>query len=157
MAERRDSRGDGGRMAGRTDDVTRQAENTWAAIRSQTGEQAGQMIQRLRDQSGEYLSQRKALAAEGLSSVSAAIHRAAEKLSDQNSGTLATYVDAAAQRVDDAARYIDSRDLAELRTDAEDFVRRQPAVALGAMFIGGLAVARFLKAGSGGGSSRSRR
>jgi hypothetical protein len=156
MAARRESRGNG-RMAGRTDDLTERVRGTFAALREQTGEQAGQVFERLREQGTEYVSQRKALAAEGLSSVGAAIHRAAEKLSDQKSSGLATYVDAAAQRVDEAARYVEARDLAELRRDAEAFVRRQPAVALGAMFLGGLALAQFMKAASDAGSSPSRR
>jgi hypothetical protein len=157
MAARRESRGNDGRMTGRTDDLTERVRGTFAALKQQTGEQAGQVFEQLREQGTEYVSRRKALAAEGLSSVGAAIHRAAEKLTDQNSSGLATYVDAAAQRVDEAAKYVEQRDLAELRRDAESFVRRQPAVALGAMFIGGLALAQFIKAASDGGSSRSRR
>ena len=156
MAARRESRGNG-RMAGRTDDLTGRVRGTFAALKQQTGEQAGQVFEQLREQGTEYISRRKAVAAEGLSSVGAAIHRAAERLTDQNSSGLATYVDAAAQRVDEAARYVERRDLEGLRHDAETFVRRQPAVALGAMFIGGLALARFIKAATDAGAPSSRR
>jgi hypothetical protein len=94
----------------------------------------------------EFLSERKSLVAEQLANISSAIRRAADKLHDTDSEFIATYVDRAADKVDDVGHYIEQNDLRDVVEDAGVVARQQPLLFGGAMFLAGLATARFLKA-----------
>jgi hypothetical protein len=94
-------------------------------------------------------------AAEELSHLGAAVRRAADKLHDQKSGGLAEYVDTAAEKIDSAATFLEERDLAELAQQVGQVARRNPAVVMGGLFLAGLAVGRFIKAGQAQAPRRS--
>ncbi|MEX2016220.1 MAG: hypothetical protein WD873_06235 [Candidatus Hydrogenedentales bacterium] len=90
----------------------------------------------------------KTRAAEKIEGYGSAVHRAADKLREENDENIAHYADMVAGEFDRVAGYLRQRDVRSLLRDVEDGIRRRPEVALGALFIAGLALARFLKASS---------
>src|SRR5215212_4777428 len=80
-----------------------------AALREQAVEQAGTVTNSLRTRGSQMLSTQKLLAAEELSHLGAAVRRAADKLHDTNSTALGGYVDTAAQKLDEAAQFLEER------------------------------------------------
>lgn len=59
---------------------------------------------------------------------------------------LADYADKAAEHVEQATQYLDEADLETVLHDAGDLAREHQAIAVGGLFIVGLALSRFLKA-----------
>ena len=131
--------------------------DSWKTVRSQAGEQASALTRSLREHGQSVLDDQKARAAAEIQNFGAAVRRAADKLHDQNSEALAHYVDNAAESLQGVARYVEELDVTELAREAQEFARRRPAVVVGGMFLLGLGVARFIKAGQAGGSSVRRR
>jgi hypothetical protein len=126
--------------------VTAALRQTVATVREQADEQASQLTRTLRERGQSMLDRQKQLVASEISHLGAAVRRASGNLQDQNSPTLAQYVDNAARRLDGMARYVEDSDLGELGREIEQFVRRRPAVIVGGMFLTGLAIGRFVKA-----------
>ena len=116
------------------------------AARERAGSQVGELVEQVKHEGEEFLSERKSLVAEQFTNISSAIRRAADKLHDTDSGFLANYVDRAADKVDDVGHYIEENDLRDVVEDAGVVARQQPLLFGGAMFLAGLAAARFLKA-----------
>ena len=116
------------------------------SARERAGTQVGELVEQVKHEGEEFLSERKSLVAEQLTNISSAIRRAADKLHDTDSEFIANYVDRAAAKVNDVSRYVEEHDLREVVEDAGVVARRQPLVFGGAMFLAGLAAARFLKA-----------
>ena len=116
------------------------------AARDRAGAQVGELVEQVKQEGEDFLSQRKSLVAEQFTNVSGAIRRAADKLHDTDSEFIATYVDRAADKVDDVGRYIEEHDLRDVIEDAGVLARQQPLLFGGAMFLAGLAGARFVKA-----------
>jgi hypothetical protein len=79
-------------------------------------------------------------AADGLGGVADALARTAGNLKQDNEA-VGRYAKIAADRIEDAARYIRSADWNDMLTGAEDFARRNPV-----WFIGGAVAAGFLAA-----------
>ena len=117
-----------------------------AGVRRRVGEQAAELALRAAERGQQLLEDGKAKAAAQLGAVGGAVRRAADKLHDQDSAAIAAYVDGAAERVEEAARYLDEREVEELVADAEAAARRRPVLFLGGMFLAGLAVAQVMKA-----------
>lgn len=126
-------------------------------LREQATAQAADVTQRLRERGSEMLAEQKLRAAEELSHLGAAVRRAADKLHDTNSTALATYVDTAAQKLDGAAQFLEEQDLSALAEEVGRFARRNPAWVVGGLFVTGLAIGRFLKAGESNRAPRGRR
>lgn len=103
---------------------------------------------RMRDQGTSAIAAQKDRAAEELSHVSRAIHRAADTLHEEGDHNIADYAEMAAAKIDDATHYIRDRDLGGLVDDAEAATRSRPELVYGGMFIAGLALSRFLKSSS---------
>ena len=127
------------------------------AARERAGAQVGDLVEQVKHEGEEFLSERKSLVAGQFTNISGAIRRAADKLHDTDSKFIADYVDRAADKVDDVGRYIDEHDLRDVMEDVGVVARRQPLLFAGGMFLAGLAAARFLKASTGERSGRSRR
>lgn len=89
---------------------------------------------------------RRGKAVEKVAGVGKAARQAAHALRAANADRAADYLVDAAGRVEQAAEYLKDRTLADLADDAADLARREPVLAAGAMFVVGLAAARFLKA-----------
>jgi hypothetical protein len=85
-------------------------------------------------------------AAAKVSRVSKVARQTAHALHAVRMDAVADVVDAAAERVDSASKYIKQRDLGEVMDDASEVVNRHRALAVGGLFLAGFAAARFLKA-----------
>ena len=120
-------------------------------IRGKASEQASALTQTLtqsiREHGQTVIEDQKSRAATQIQHLGAAARTAAEMLHGQKSDALARYVDNAAERIDDAARYVQEMDLADIAREVEAFARRRPALLVGGLFLAGLGVARFIKAG----------
>ncbi len=86
----------------------------------------------------------------GLSSVADSIRKVAGGLHESTeSNTIsdysAKYADSAAQKLEDAASYFETQDLAAITRDVESFARRNTVMFLGAAFALGILAARFFK------------
>ena len=127
------------------------------AARERVGEQASELVQQAKENSREFIQERKGLLANELGNVSGAIRRTADKLEDSDNALLAGYVDTAAKRLEDVSRYIESHDLGDLAEDIGELARRQPVLFVGGMFLAGLAAGRFVKSSSGASGSQRRR
>jgi hypothetical protein len=116
------------------------------AARERAGAQVGDLVEQVKHEGQEFISDRKGLIAEQLTNVSGAIRRAADKLHDTESEFIAGYVDRAADKVEEVGRYIERHDLRDVIEDAGEVARRQPLLFVSGMFFAGLAAARFVKA-----------
>jgi hypothetical protein len=128
-----------------------------AGIRDQAAQQALLIAQQLRQRGDQYLVDQKHRVAENVSSISAAIRRAAEKLADTENQTMAQYVSAAAAGLEGVSRYIDEQDIQQLTTQIGRAMQRKPALMLGGLFLAGLTVGRFTKATSPARAAASKR
>jgi len=115
-------------------------------MRRETRGPAADVARRIREQSDEFIKQRKAQAAEELSTVGEAIHRAASKLHQAKTGAIADYVDDAAKAVERAAKYVERSELQELVNDVARFARARPMLVIGTVVATGLVVGRFITA-----------
>jgi hypothetical protein len=79
--------------------------------------------------------------------ICSALHTATQTLNADHS-YFAGIFDTVSNTADNASRYIRDHDPAELIDKVRDFSQRNPYVLTGGMFIAGLALSRFLKAGS---------
>lgn len=100
----------------------------------------------LRERGQEAFAQQKDRAADELGNVSAAIHKAGDKLDQEQDHNLACMVHGLADGVGRASDYVRRQDLGRLIDDAQRFGRQRPELLLGGMFVAGMALARFLKA-----------
>jgi gas vesicle protein len=114
----------------------------------QLREKGGEVFSRIKQQGQDLLGEQKEQVLGKISHCSAAARRAAEQLRNENDSNLAEYADAIAGQIDRTADYFRSRNVPDVMRDVEGVVRRQPELFLGAMFILGLGLARFLKASS---------
>lgn len=83
-------------------------------------------------------------AAEALSGIARSLSTAGHQLRDQQNG-VGRFVEQAADRLDKAAKYIDTADVDELLQRTESWARSSPALFLGGAFVLGVLGARFLK------------
>jgi hypothetical protein len=65
---------------------------------------------------------------------------------DEATSMLADYTEKCADQLDRLSDYLKQKDLRSLFDDAQTMARRHPELFFGALFFGGLALARFLKA-----------
>lgn len=112
---------------------------------------AGSAAAHAREGLGQELEQRKGRASETMGSVAQAIRETGDKLG----GGATPIASKAAERVDRAARYLESRDVRDMISGVEGFARREPALFLGGAFALGLFAGRFLKSSSRGGASET--
>lgn len=87
--------------------------------------------------------------ATALKSLSETIEGAAHTVDDKLGADYGKYARKAAESISNFSSAIDAKEIDELATDARDFVRKSPAIALGVAAAAGFLLARFLKAGSG--------
>jgi hypothetical protein len=103
------------------------------------------VVEQARKTAETQVSDNKARAVEGLSSVAKAIRKTGENLRADDQNALTGYLDRAATQVDMAAGYIRNRTVGQIFGDVESFARRAPAFFLGGAFVAGLVGGRFLK------------
>jgi len=133
------------------------------AAREVAAEAVADVTQKVRTRAERLLAEQKHRAASELQEVGKSIRGVAGQLQAGPLGAVGEYVEAAAEGVTRASRYLEEQDLGALVKDAEDAVRRVPQWFLPAMFVAGLALARFAKAtenqppaGNAGGGRQAR-
>lgn len=103
-------------------------------------------VHEARERTRSFADDRKSQLGERIHGYGSAIRRAAEKLRDEKDPNIAYYAESIAERVDQAADYVQSRDPGMILRDVENVARRRPEIFFGGMFLAGLVLARFLKA-----------
>ena len=117
-------------------------------IKDEVRNQSQQFANEMRQQTEAVVQERKARAADEISTIGHAVHRAADQLRQEQDEQLASYVDAAGEQVDRIADYARNRSLSEMAEDARAIAREHPQVFYGALIVAGIAAARFIKASS---------
>lgn len=77
-----------------------------------------------------------------------AARETAKRLREENDNNIAGYVESVADRIDSAADYLRNASAGQLIGDVQSVARRHPELVVGGMFVTGLVIARFLKAGT---------
>jgi hypothetical protein len=131
-----------GTLAKAKETVTRTARDATDKIKSA----ASQTAAKAKEHAERIATDKREAAADRVGGYSSAIHESARSLEEKDPN-IAWFTHRAADRVQGAADYIRSRDLAGLREDAEGFARRNPAVFFGGLFVLGLALGNLMKAG----------
>jgi hypothetical protein len=91
------------------------------------------------------VGERKSEVADRLGAYGSAIHKSAESIEGEDPN-IAWLTHRAADRLNGIAEYVRSRDLQQLKGDAEDLARRHPAAFFGGMFVAGLVIGNVIKA-----------
>lgn len=118
--------------------------------------QAGdRMKERVKDSARTALDTRKENAAETLTDVAHALHRAADQLHEGHRDAIGEYADKAAQRVERFCSTLRDKDMESLVHDAEDLARSKPGFFLGGAVTLGFLAARFIKSSSPSSSPRA--
>lgn len=92
-----------------------------------------------------YADAQRGLVAENMEAAANAIGASVESLEEQGHGTAASYLRTAADGMQEASRWLHDKSWGEIWEQAEDYARRQPAVAFGGAMTAGFLLARFLK------------
>jgi len=111
-------------------------------------EKADELLEAARRRGRGLLDRQKRAAVDELHSVADVMRDAAHTFEEREEAGVADYVKKAADALDRLSSKLRERDLEELVREAEDGVRKKPAVFLGATAVAGFALGRFLRAGS---------
>ncbi len=141
------TRRDTGRNARSSGSVSGLVRAVWSPLRPRAGARAELVARQLRRRRDELIREQKDRAARELATVGQAVRAAAERLHERRAHALAPYATAAAEGIEALARAIRRRDAAELAEDLRQAARRRPGAVIGAAFLAGVAVGRFVKAG----------
>jgi len=129
-------------------------------VKNQVVDHAKESFRQARDSAGSSLNQSRQQAADRIGGFASAVRGTSDKLRSDNQDRVADLTDGLADQVERLSAYLRDRDLGDFRRDAENFARRQPAVAVGVALALGLIGARFLKSSQkssqGGGGSYDR-
>jgi len=120
-------------------------------MKDQMVDQAKQSFRQARDSAGSSLNQSRNQAADSIGGIASAVRGTSERLRADNRDRVADLTDNLADQVERLSSYLRDRNLGDFRRDAEEFARRQPAVAVGVALAIGVLGARFLKSGQGRG------
>lgn len=128
----------------------KQALQESTATAQELAERAKQQLTEAAEKAGsqgrDLLNDRKNRVAAELHAYSDAARRVASRLEDEQDTYLAHYLREAANRVESFGNHLRERNLGDLMEEVEQMARRRPEVFFGAMFVAGLAAARFVKA-----------
>lgn len=136
-----------------TDNLAQKSREAGASVKQmakQTKERVlnkgSEAVHQARDRTRAFADERKSQLGERIHGYGSAVHRAADKLRDEKDANIAHYADMVAERLDQAADYVQSRDPGMMLRDVENAARRRPEIFFGGMFLAGLVLSRFLKA-----------
>jgi len=132
-----------------------QVSDTVSEVMDQAQHTARQVSAQAKQGATSRLESQKERAVDSLITVAQALRQTGQHLHEQDQGTVGTYVEKAAERVEGLTNHLRSHDVPELLADTQAFARRRPAMFLGAAIALGFAGARFLmtsgqRAGAGG-------
>lgn len=106
------------------------------------------LVDKVRERASAQLTSQKDRALDNLGGVAQAVRKTTQTLREQQHGTLASYVDQAADQIERFSQNLKNKDVGELVNDAQRLARRQPALFVGSAFALGLLGARFFKSSS---------
>jgi glucan phosphorylase len=132
----------------RAGSVAETAQQKVSQVADEAGEQARRVAQVAGDEARNMAIERKSQVASQLDSVAQAFRSSGNELRSAQQGSVASYMDRAAEEVNQISHYLNDRSIDEMLTDAEDFARRQPELFLGGAFALGVLAARFFKSSS---------
>lgn len=141
--------GQGGASAGADGGSTVERLRTHAAeLRSQAASKAAELREQATDQVFAFASQGKDRATEALDGAAKLINDAAAQIEDRLGGAYGGYARQAGDTVSSLATSLRSKEVDQLVEEARGFIKKSPALALGAAAAAGFLVARLVKAGS---------
>lgn len=112
---------------------------------------ASSSFARAKEETARLAAEKKSAAADRVGGYGSAIHETARNLEEKDPN-IAWLAHRTADRIEQVADYIRSRDLRDLRNDTEDLARRHPAAFFGGLFLAGVVVGNLLKASRRSGS-----
>lgn len=116
----------------------------------------GLNVKEIASQAGEKLmdtaEQQKRAGADFMTGVADAVRRAASEF-EEPAPQAAHYIRAAADQMNAVSDALRRRDIGQMLSDVQSFARRQPSAFLGASFLAGFAVTRFLRSSAPAASS----
>lgn len=121
--------------------ITQTARETASKVK----EAASNTADRAKEQAERVATEKKETAANRIGDYSSAIHDSAKSLEEKDPN-IAWFTHRAADKLQNVADYMRSRDFSTLRRDAEDIARRHPAAFFGGLFLAGLIVGNVVKA-----------
>ena len=105
----------------------------------------GGIVNSLKESAAAQLTTQKDRGTDALGRVAEAVRSSTQKLREERHDTIATYVDKAANQIENWSRRLREKDVDELMSDVQRLARRQPMVFIGSAFALGLVGARFLR------------
>jgi len=112
---------------------------------SQAQEQAVKIVSQAREQVTASVKTQTTRGANVATVLSSTLHDAGSQLRDQNEATVATYLDQAADQVEQIGTMLDSQDYGQLIGTVQGFARRQPVLFFAAAMAVGVVGAKFLR------------
>ena len=132
----------GAQSTGTTATIKEKARETKDRVINKGSEALNQAKERGRTMAEE----QKSHLGERIHGYSSAVRRTAEQLREDKDPNIAHYAEAIADKIDQAADYVQSRDPGMILRDVENAARRRPEIFFGGMLLAGLVLGRFLKA-----------
>ncbi len=108
-------------------------------------DQAGDFASQAKDAARSAAASAKNMTGEGLHGLSKLIADTAETVDSKLGPQYGDYARKAAEAVSGAAKSLDDKDIDQLAEDARNFVRKSPAVAIGAAAIVGFVLMRMMR------------
>lgn len=116
-------------------------------------------VKQMASQAGEKLmdtaEQQKRAGADFMTGIASAVRRAAGEF-DGQVPQAAHYIRSAADQMETMSDALRRRDIGQMLSDVQSFARRQPSAFLGASFLAGFAMVRFLRSSASDASSSAR-
>lgn len=106
--------------------------------------------QQAKDKAWELANEGKAKASTAMSGIGKLVSDNAPAIDEKVGPKYGDYARSAAKSIQDAADWVEHKDLGELGEDAKEFVRKSPGLAVGLAAVAGFMLARLFR---GGGSS----
>lgn len=117
-------------------------------LREKASAKASEIKSQAADKARTYAEEGKARASEGLDSVAKMIGDSASQIDEKLGAAYGDYARRAADAVSGFSGNLREKEVDELIDDARNYVRRSPAIAIGAAAAAGFVLARIIKAGS---------
>jgi hypothetical protein len=130
--------------SGESTSAGKQVSETVSEVMDQAQNTARQVSAQAKQGATSQLESQKERAVDSLMTVAQALRQTGEHLNEQDQGLVGTYIEKAAERVEDLTNHLSANDVPQLLAETQDFARRRPALFLGAALALGFAGARFL-------------
>jgi len=119
-----------------------------AAASGEMAEEAKVKGQHAKDKAYELANEGKAKASTAISGLSKMVNDNAPAIDEKVGPKYGDYARSAAKSIQDAADWVEKKDLVELGEDAKEFVRKSPGLAVGLAAVAGFMLAHMFRGGS---------